>query len=117
MKSAARIGRSRRASQQILEDVDILWGHQVAIMFQVVCALALEVPEGLLELRRLNQVSPNVVLTCEPWGYIDHCNEGCECLSSDRTGPYVHDLSLASCDVLPVSREPPDVVSPALIGV
>ena len=25
---------------------------------------------------------------------------------------YVHDLSLASCDILPVSGEPPDVVSP-----
>ena len=97
--------------RQILEDIDVPWGHQVAVMFQVVCALALEVPEVLLKLRCLNGVSPNVVLTCEPWGHIDHCNKGGECLSSDSTGAYVHELSLASCDVLPVSGEPPYVVS------
>ena len=106
VKSPARIGRSRRAARQILEDVDIPWDHEVAVMFQVVCALDLEVPGVLLELRCLNGVSPNVVLACELWGHIDHCNEGCECLSSDHTGAYVHDLSLASCDVSPVSREP-----------
>ena len=117
MKLAAWIGRSRRADRQILEDVDIPWGHQVAVMFQVVCALALEVPEVLLKLRCLNGVSPNVVLACEPWGHIGHCNEGCECLSFDRTVAYVHDLSLASCDILPVSGEPPDAVPPALTGI
>ena len=117
VKSAARIGHSQRAAQQILEDVDIPWGHQIAVMFQVVCALALEVPGVLLELRLLNGVSPNVVPVCEPWGHVDHCNEGCECLSSDRTGAYAHDLSLASCDVLPVSGESPDAVSPALTRV
>ena len=45
-------------------------------MFQIVCALALEVLGVLLELRCLNGVSPNVVLACEPWGHVDHCNEG-----------------------------------------
>ena len=49
-KLAARVGRSRRAARQILDDVDIPWGHQVAVMFQIVCALALEVPVVLLEL-------------------------------------------------------------------
>ena len=45
--SAARVGRSRRAAERFLEDVGILWGHQVAVMFQIVCALAMEVPSVL----------------------------------------------------------------------
>ena len=38
LKSAARVGRSRRAAEQILEDIGIPWGHQVAVMFQIVSA-------------------------------------------------------------------------------
>ena len=38
VKSAARVGRSRRAAEQILEDIGIPWGHQVAVMFQIVSA-------------------------------------------------------------------------------
>ena len=48
-KLAASVCRTRRAVRQILDDVDIPWGHQVAVMFQIVCALALEVPAVLLE--------------------------------------------------------------------
>ena len=29
--------------------------------------------------------------------HIDHDGQGCECLSSDSTGAYVHNLSLAPC--------------------
>ena len=60
------------------------------------CALALEVPAVLLEIRRLSGVSPNVDLACEPWGHVDHCIDGYECLSSDRIGAYVHELTLAT---------------------
>ena len=44
VKSASRVGRSQRVAGQILEDIGLPWGHQVAVMFQIVCALALEVP-------------------------------------------------------------------------
>ena len=65
-------------------------------MFQIVCTLALEVPSVLLYLGSMHGLSPNVSLDCEPWGHMDHNGEGCECLSSDSTGAYVHDLSLAA---------------------
>ena len=54
MKLAARVGRSRKEAGRILENVDLPWGHQVAIMFHIVCALALEVPSVLLDLERLH---------------------------------------------------------------
>ena len=66
-------------------------------MFEIVCALVLEVPSVLLDLESLHGLSPNVILACESWGHMDHGGGGCECLSSDSTGVYVHDLSLASC--------------------
>ena len=37
----------------------------------------------LLELGQLKGVSPNVALSCEPWGHMNHDDRGCECLSSD----------------------------------
>ena len=43
VRSATRVGRSRRAEGRILEDMDVPWGHQVAVMFQIVSALALDV--------------------------------------------------------------------------
>ena len=58
------------------------------------CVLALEVPSVLLDIESLHGMSPNVILSCEPWGHMDHSGGGCECLSSDSTGAYVHDLSL-----------------------
>ena len=39
VKSAAWVGRSRRAARRILEDISLPWGYQVAVMFQIVCAL------------------------------------------------------------------------------
>ena len=48
VRSATRVGRSRRAEGRIfLEDTDVPWGHQLAVMFQIVSALALEVPAFL----------------------------------------------------------------------
>ena len=94
-KLAARVGRSQRAARQILDDVDIPWGHQVAVMFQM-CARWMEVPAVLLELGQLKGVSPNVNLACEPWGHMNHGDGDCECLSLDQTGAYVHELALVT---------------------
>ena len=69
VKSTARVGRSRRA-------------------------VALEVPAFLQNIGKLRGVSHDVQLSCEPWGHADHNGGGCDCLSSDRTGAYVHSLSL-----------------------
>ena len=77
VKSAARVGHSRRAAE-------------------------LEVPSVLWDIESLHGVSPNVILSCEPWGHLDHSGGDCECLSSDSTGAYVHDLSLATKEASPV---------------
>ena len=37
-KSAAWVGRSGRAAERMLEDIGILWRHQVVVMFQIMCA-------------------------------------------------------------------------------
>ena len=58
VKSAARVGRSRRAEGLILEDPAVPWGHQVADMFQIVYVLALDIP-----LARLRGMSPDVQLS------------------------------------------------------
>ena len=60
VKSTARVGHSWRAAEWILEDVGIPWGHQVTVMFQIVCALVLEVPSVLQDIASLHGVSPNV---------------------------------------------------------
>ena len=65
-------------------------------MFQIVCALALDVPEVLQELELLRGIPPNVQLSCELWGHLNHADIDCVCLSSDRTGAYIHELSVAS---------------------
>ena len=102
--SAAHVGRSRKAEGQILEDTDISWVHQVAVMFQIVSALALEVPAFLQNIDNLRGVSPDVHLSCEPWGHVNHSGGDCACLSSDRTGAYVHDLALMPQEYLTVSE-------------
>ena len=73
-------GRSWRAAERILEDGGVPWGHQVSVMFQIVSALALEVP---FYIDSLNGVSPSASLSCEPWGHTDHTGGDCTCVSSD----------------------------------
>ena len=90
------------AEGRILDDTDISWGHQVAVMFQIVSTLALEVPAFLQNIENLRGVSPDVHLPCEPWGHVNHRDGNCECLSSDRTGAYVHDLALMPRECLTV---------------
>ena len=88
------IGRSRREECRVLDNLDISWDQQVAIMLQIVSALVLDVPEASTCLDQLRGVPPNVLLSSEPWGHIDHNGSWCMCLWSDRTGAYIHGLSV-----------------------
>ena len=47
VKSALRVGRSRKAEGWFLTDTDLSWGQQVAVMFQIISTLTLEVPSFL----------------------------------------------------------------------
>ena len=59
-------------------------------MFQILCALVLDVPDAAECLTNFNGVSHDVLLDFEPWGHVDHMGVECGCRSSDRTGTYVH---------------------------
>ena len=69
--------------------------------------------------RQLNGVAPNITLACELWGHMHHDNGSCECLSSDRTGAYLHELALATSSryLVSDSGEMPHAVSSGLSGV
>ena len=58
----------------------------MAVMFQIVSALVLYVPEASTCLDQSQGVPPNVLLSSEPWGHINHDGSACLCLLSDRTG-------------------------------
>ena len=62
VRLAIRVGRSRKAEGRFLTDTNISWGHQVAVMFQIISTLALEVPTFLQFMDELQGVSPNVQL-------------------------------------------------------
>ena len=86
VKSAIRVGRSRKAEGRFLTNTDLSWSQQVAVMFQIISTLTLEVPSFLKGIAALRGVSPNVQLYSEPWGHVDHSNVNCACLSSVRDG-------------------------------
>ena len=69
VKSAVRVARARKAEGCFLVNSDIPWGQQVAVMFQIVSTMALELPSFLGELEELRGMSPNVQLNSEPWGH------------------------------------------------
>ena len=92
VKSAVRVGRSRKAEGRFLSGTDIPWGQQVAVMFQMVSTMVLELPSFLAELENLSIAE--CTLHCEPWGHINHEDINCDCQSSDRTAAYVHDLTV-----------------------
>ena len=75
-------------------------------MFQVLSALVLDVPAAAWYLTNIRGVSPNVLLAFEPWGHVDHVGGECPCRSSDRTGAYVHAMSVdhppSGCESTPV---------------
>ena len=57
VKSAVQVGCSRKVAGRILQDIGLPWGHLVAVMFHIVCVLALAVPSGLLDLERMHGLS------------------------------------------------------------
>ena len=93
VKSAVRVARAWKAKECFLVNSDIPWGQQVAVMFQIVSTMALELPSFLGELEELRGMSPNVQF--EPWGHDNHEDVDCECHISDRTAAYVHDLTVS----------------------
>ena len=65
VKSAARVGRSRKAEGRFLTDTDLSWGQQVAVMFRIISTLMPPsdggggrwlVPLGLMSGRAYNPV-------------------------------------------------------------
>ena len=104
VKLAIRVGPSCKAERRFLTEPNISWGQQVAVMFQILLTLALEVPVFSQFMHELQGESPNVQLYSELWGHVDHSDDNCVCLSSDRTAYYIQGLSLMPrCDV-PISE-------------
>ena len=92
VRSAVRVARSRKAEKCFLMDVNISWGQQVAVMFQIVSTLMEEVPDFALRMQELRGEQPRIQLLNNPWGHGEECVAKCDCLVSDRTGAYVHCL-------------------------
>ena len=93
VRSALHIGRSRKTEKCFLTNVQLSWGQQVTIMFQIVSTLVMELPIFADLVRKLHGESPNIELECDPWGHGTHCTTNCTCLSSDRTASYIHGFS------------------------
>ena len=91
VRSAVRVGRSRKVETCFLKDVNISWGQQVTVMFQIVSTLMEEVPAFALRMREL-RLMDKVQLMDNPWGHVEDCVAKCNCLESDQTGAYVHCL-------------------------
>ena len=53
VKSAVRVVRSWKAEGHFLSGSDIPWGQQVAVMFQIVSTMVLELPSFLADLENL----------------------------------------------------------------
>ena len=70
----------------------ISWGQQVAVMFQIVSTLMVEVPDFASEIRRLQGLQPRFKLLNSPWGHGEQCVDKCDYLMSDRVDAYVHCL-------------------------
>ena len=47
-------------------------------------------------------ISPELWEFAGSWGHVNHRDGNCECLSSDHTGAYVHDLALMHRECLTV---------------
>ena len=58
-KPALQTDRSRKAECGFLDVVSLPWGQQVAVMFQILCGLVLD-------------ISVDVFLAFKPWGHVDH---------------------------------------------
>ena len=58
--------------------------------------------------RKISGCSAERTVAFEPWGHIDHDSSECQCLSSDRTGVYIHALS--------IDHSPRDSISSPLLS-
>ena len=58
VRSAVRVGRSRKAEKCFLTDANVSWGQQVAVMFQIVSTLMEEVPAFALRMQELRGEQP-----------------------------------------------------------
>ena len=86
-------------------------------MFQILCALVLDVPDAAECLTNFNGVSHDVLLDFEPWGHVDHMGVECGCRSSDRTGTYVHAVAFDHPTSTPVlSHQAPSNYGDVLPG-
>ena len=92
VKSALRVGRSRKAEKCFLTNANIPWGQQVAVMFQIVSTLMADVPEFELRMMELRGKPPHIQLMDDTWGHDGKCVEACDCLLSDRTEAFIHCL-------------------------
>ena len=92
-KPATWTTRSWKSEHGFLDDVSLPWCQQVAVMFQILCALVLDVLAAAECLTNFHGVLPDVLLAFEPWGHVDDAGVECGCRSSDRTGAYVHALA------------------------
>ena len=105
VRSAIRIGRSRKAETCFLTEANISWGQQVTVMFQIVSTMMVEVPAFVNVMRELKGESPDIQLYNEPWGHVSHCDTDCTCLASDRTASYVHGLLPMAWDIESTTKE------------
>ena len=92
VRSALRVGRSRKAEKCFLANGNISWGQQVAVMFQIVSTLMEEVPAFASRMRELRGEQPLMQFVNDPWGHDEKCVRECDCLVSDRTDAFVHCL-------------------------
>ena len=72
-----------RDGVRFLTDVNISWGQQVAVMFQIVSTLMEEVPDFALRMQELRGEQPRIQLLNNPWGHGEECVAECDCLVSD----------------------------------
>ena len=104
IKQAARTARSKKAERCFLDGISLPWGKQVAVMFQIVCTLTLAVPALAEGVTDILGVSPDVLLSSEPWGHADHNGITCRRRYTSNTtmvewtGAYVHAVAAAHGD-------------------
>ena len=69
VRSALRVGRSRKAEKCFLTNGNIPWGQQVAVMFQIVSTLMEEVPAFALRMMEIRGEQPRMQFVNDPWGH------------------------------------------------
>ena len=78
-----------------MDDVSLPWGQQVAVMFQIVSTLTLDVPATAGGRYRYSRRFPRCAPILWTMGHADHSGVACGCHSSDRTGAYIHAVTAA----------------------